>query len=74
MLHAVDQVLAAEGPAFQATIDNVDRLLKTWVIRELNQEVDVAGQAPAAVAKQFLETHNLLTPSTATSGAGGSLG
>ena len=67
-----DQVLAAEGPAFQTTIDNVDRLLKTQVIRELNQEVDVAGQSPAAVAKQFLETHDLLTPSTAASGSSGS--
>jgi osmoprotectant transport system substrate-binding protein len=69
-----DQVLAAEGPAFQATIDHVDSHLTMQVIRELNQEVDVAGQTPAAVAKQFLETHNLLTPSTATSSGGASLG
>jgi osmoprotectant transport system substrate-binding protein len=53
---------AAEGPAFVDTIQRVDDTLTTAVMRELNQAVDIAQQNPAAVAKQFLETHNLLTP------------
>ncbi len=56
------KLLAAEGPAFAATIERVDAALTTSVMRELNQAVDVAQQAPAVVAKQFLETHGLLTP------------
>jgi glycine betaine/choline ABC-type transport system substrate-binding protein len=31
-------------------------------MRTLNYAVDVAGQSPADVAKQYLETHGLLTP------------
>ena len=31
-------------------------------MRQLNSAVDVAKQDPAAVAKQYLETHGLLTP------------
>jgi osmoprotectant transport system substrate-binding protein len=56
------QALAAEGPAFQATIERVDDALTTDVMRRLNQAVDISQQDPAAVAKQFLETHGLLTP------------
>lgn len=52
--------LAAEGPAFAATINKVSQLLTTPVMRELNQAVDVAGQDPATVAQQFLETHGLI--------------
>jgi len=54
--------LAAEGPAFAATIDRVSAVLTTAVIRQLSQAVDVAGQDPATVAKQFLETHGLIPP------------
>jgi osmoprotectant transport system substrate-binding protein len=56
------KVLAAEGPAFAATLDRVDRLLTLPVIRQLNLAVDIAGQDPTAVATQFLETHGLLSP------------
>jgi osmoprotectant transport system substrate-binding protein len=54
--------LAAEGPAFATTIDRVDAALTTAAMRQLNADVDIAQQAPAAVARQFLETHGLLTP------------
>jgi len=55
-------VLSAEGPAFAETIDRVSSLLTTSVMRQLNQAVDVAGQDPATVAKQFLETHAVIPP------------
>jgi osmoprotectant transport system substrate-binding protein len=57
-----DQALANEGPAFTDTIQRVDEALTTDVIRRLNQAVDISQQSPATVAKQFLETHGLLTP------------
>jgi osmoprotectant transport system substrate-binding protein len=56
------KALAAEGPAFAETIERVDRMLTTPVMRQLNAAVDVAKQDPAAVAKQFLQTHGLLEP------------
>jgi glycine betaine/choline ABC-type transport system substrate-binding protein len=56
-------VLLAEGPAFAATIDEVDSLLSITAIRELNAEVDLYGQDPAAVAKRFLQAHRILPPS-----------
>jgi osmoprotectant transport system substrate-binding protein len=56
------KALAAEGPVFAATVERVDRTLTTPVMRELNAAVDVAKQDPAAVAKQFLQTHGLLSP------------
>jgi osmoprotectant transport system substrate-binding protein len=54
--------LSKEGPAFAATVERVDRALTAPVIRRLNAAVDVAQQDPAAVAKQFLQTHGLLEP------------
>lgn len=54
--------LAKEGPAFAVTIERVDRLLTGPVMRQLNSEVDVAKQTPAAVATQFLQTRGLLAP------------
>jgi osmoprotectant transport system substrate-binding protein len=54
--------LAAEGPAFADTIELVDDKLTTNAIRQLNYAVSIAGQDPAAVARQFLQTHGLLTP------------
>lgn len=56
------RALVADGPAFAATIERVDALLTTPVMRLLNSAVDVAKQQPAAVARQFLATHGLLTP------------
>jgi osmoprotectant transport system substrate-binding protein len=57
-------LLAREGPAFAETIERVDATLTTPVMRQLNSAVDIAQQDPAAVAKQFLQTHGLLTPLT----------
>jgi osmoprotectant transport system substrate-binding protein len=57
-----DAAAAKEGPAFAATIDRVDRTLTLRTMRTLNYAVDVAGQKPAAVAQQYLQTHGLLTP------------
>ncbi len=54
--------LAKEGTAFVATVERVDRALTTPVMRQLNAAVDVAKQDPAAVARQFLQTHGLLEP------------
>jgi osmoprotectant transport system substrate-binding protein len=56
------RALAAEGPAFAATIQRVDDMLTTTAMRELNQAVTIAQQDPVAVAKVFLQTHGLLTP------------
>jgi osmoprotectant transport system substrate-binding protein len=56
-------VIESEGPAFAATINRVSSLLTLRVMRELNQAVDIAGQNPATVAQQFLETHGLIPPS-----------
>ncbi len=57
-----NKVLLAEGPAFADTINRIDALLTTAVMRRLNQAVDIGGQDPAAVARQFLETHGLIAP------------
>ncbi|MGH2873518.1 MAG: glycine betaine ABC transporter substrate-binding protein [Solirubrobacteraceae bacterium] len=54
--------LAKEGQAFADTIARVDETLTTPVMRELDQLVDVAQLTPTAVARQFLQTHGLLTP------------
>jgi osmoprotectant transport system substrate-binding protein len=48
------RALKMEGPAFATTINEVDALLTTPVMRELNAEVDLSGQDPATVARQFL--------------------
>ncbi|MGH2857702.1 MAG: glycine betaine ABC transporter substrate-binding protein [Solirubrobacteraceae bacterium] len=61
------RAVVAEGPAFVNVIQNVDCKLTTRVMRGLNQLVDIAAQSPAAVAKQFLQTHGLLALSTASS-------
>lgn len=55
---AVDE----EGPAFEATIERVDRTLTLPTMRQLNYAVDVAKLSPATVATQYLQTHGLLAP------------
>jgi osmoprotectant transport system substrate-binding protein len=55
---------AAEGSAFTDTIQRIDDKLTTPVIRQLNYAVSIAGQDPAAVAREFLQTHGLLVPPT----------
>jgi osmoprotectant transport system substrate-binding protein len=54
------RVLDAEGPAFEGTIDQVSALLTLPVIRQLNAAVDISGEDPALVAKQFLQAHGLV--------------
>ena len=58
------KALAAEGPAFADTLQRVNDMLSTATIRQLNYAVAIAGQDPAAVARQFLQTHGLLTAAT----------
>jgi osmoprotectant transport system substrate-binding protein len=58
------KTLLAEGPEFETTIDRVSALLTTPVMRRLNAAVDVSGQDPAVVAKQFLQENGLLAPTT----------
>ncbi len=61
------QALAEEGPVFAQTINSVTALLTTNAIRQLNMLVDVAGEQPNAVARQFLEDHGLLAPQSSSS-------
>jgi osmoprotectant transport system substrate-binding protein len=58
------KVLAVEGPAFAETIDSVSALLTTRVMRGLNAAVDIYHEDPAAVARQFLESHGLVLKPT----------
>jgi osmoprotectant transport system substrate-binding protein len=58
------KAMATEGPAFADTIQRVDDTLTTATVRQLNYAVSIAGQDPAAVAQQFLQTHGLITPPT----------
>jgi osmoprotectant transport system substrate-binding protein len=57
------KVIDEEGPAFAETINKVSALLTTATMRDLNMLVDVAGQDPASVARQFLEDHGVLSRS-----------
>ena len=54
------KVLAAEGPAFAATIDSVSALLSAREMRRLNAAVDIYHQDPGTVARQFLQAHGLV--------------
>jgi osmoprotectant transport system substrate-binding protein len=58
------RALSQEGPAFVNTINRISDLLTVPVMRELNQAVDVASEDPATVAKDFLETHGIIPPSS----------
>jgi osmoprotectant transport system substrate-binding protein len=58
-----DQVLDAEGPEFADTVNRVSALLTLPAMRELNALVDVAGQDPTTVVKQFLVDHGVIAPS-----------
>jgi osmoprotectant transport system substrate-binding protein len=52
-------VLAAEGPAFQQTLDAVSALLTIPAIQKMNAAVAIDQQSPAAVAHAFLVANNL---------------
>jgi osmoprotectant transport system substrate-binding protein len=58
------KAMVTEGPAFADTIQRVNDTLTTATIRQLNYAVSIAGQDPASVARQFLQTHGLLAPTT----------
>jgi osmoprotectant transport system substrate-binding protein len=60
-------VIAAEGPSFAATVNQISALLSLRVIRELNAEVNVAGQTPTIVAQTFLQQHGVLPATASTS-------
>ena len=49
-------VLKAEGPAFAQTLNAVSSRLTYAAIRQLNAEVVLGHQSPAAAARQFLAT------------------
>ncbi len=52
-------VLAAEGPAFAATINAVSAKLSTQALREMNAAVALGEQNPSDVARQFLAANGL---------------
>ena len=54
------KALVEEGPAFMATINEVDKLLTQRVMRELNADVAVLNEDPVKVAQQFLQAHHLV--------------
>ncbi len=56
------KLVDAEGPVFAKTINAVTALLTTPIMRQLNADVELAGQDPATVAKRFLEANGLVTP------------
>jgi osmoprotectant transport system substrate-binding protein len=56
------KALQAEGPVFTDTINRVTALLTPPVMRQLDANVDVAHQDPAAVVKRFLLDTGVITP------------
>jgi osmoprotectant transport system substrate-binding protein len=56
------KTLDAEGPVFAQTINRVSALLSPPVMRQLDAQVDVAHQEPAAVARRFLLDTGLVMP------------
>jgi osmoprotectant transport system substrate-binding protein len=60
------QTLNEEGPVFAATVNKVTALLTLSAIRELNAQVDLAGESPAGVASRFLADHGLIPASSAS--------
>ncbi len=53
-------VLEAQGPAFQQTIEAVDAKLTTEAMQQMNAAVDIDKQSPADVAEQFLAANDLV--------------
>lgn len=54
------KVLAAQGPAFQETIEAVDAKLTTEAMQQMNAAVDIDKQSPADVAEKFLSANDLV--------------
>ena len=53
------RVLAAEGPAFEDTLNAVSRVLTTRAMQQMNAAVAIDKQSPADVAQQFLQANGL---------------
>jgi osmoprotectant transport system substrate-binding protein len=53
------KVLEQQGPEFEATLNNVSKLLTIPAIQQMNKAVSVEKQSPAAVAKEFLKANGL---------------
>lgn len=60
--------LDAEGPVFIDTINRVSALLSLDAMRELNAQVVLYNQDPAAVAQQFLQDQHILPPPAPSGG------
>ncbi|HET6448424.1 MAG TPA: glycine betaine ABC transporter substrate-binding protein [Conexibacter sp.] len=54
------RVLAAEGTAFEDTLNAVSRVLTTRAMQQMNAAVAIDKQSPADVAKQFLQANGLV--------------
>jgi glycine betaine/choline ABC-type transport system substrate-binding protein len=52
-------VLAAEGPAFEQTLNKVSSLLTLKAIQQMNAAVSIDKQAATSVAGQFLKANGL---------------
>jgi len=53
------RVLAAEGPAFEDTLNAVSRTLTTRAMQQMNAAVAIDKKSPADVARQFLQANGL---------------
>jgi osmoprotectant transport system substrate-binding protein len=56
-------VLAAEGPVFVSTIDQVSQVLTNAVMRQLDAEVDIGHMTATAAARLFLQQQGIVPPS-----------
>jgi glycine betaine/choline ABC-type transport system substrate-binding protein len=65
---ASTKALDAEGPVFIDTINRVSALLSLDAMRELNAQVVLYNQDPAAAAQQFLQDHDILPPPAPSGG------
>jgi glycine betaine/choline ABC-type transport system substrate-binding protein len=63
-------LLGSEGPAFASIVNRVSALLTTSVIRGLNAQLEVPGQSPTGLAREFLITHGMVPGLQAGSGPG----
>ena len=67
---ATTSMLNAEGPSFRMTVDRVSALLTMPVIRGLNAELEVPGETPTGLAREFLIAHGLVPDTPADLSAG----
>jgi osmoprotectant transport system substrate-binding protein len=55
-----ERVIAEEGPSFAATINSVDALLTTRVMRWLNAEAALEHEDPTTIARTLLQEYGLI--------------